>query len=89
MAFRIWKQHVPIADSLTIEMPQGAQILCVQIQSGLPVIWMRVEETAPKVDRALRWRGTGHQADDVGAYVGTIQSDDGALVFHLFDKGEI
>lgn len=88
MAFRIWKQSVPISDALTVSIPQGAQILCVQIQHGQPTIWMRVEETAPLVDRALRWRGTGHNADDVGAYVGTIQLDGGSLVFHLFDKGE-
>lgn len=88
MAMRIWKQDVPISDSLTISMPQGAAILCVQVQHGAPVIWMRCDEDAPMVDRSLRWRGTGHKADDVGVYVGTIQLAGGDLVFHLFDKGE-
>lgn len=88
----IWKLQLPIADEIRLQMPQGAQILCVQLQHGEPTIWVRCDDDpafANRVHRVLQWRGTGHNADGTGDYVGTIQQWGGDLVFHLFDKGEI
>lgn len=92
MARTIWKLPLPVADEITLQMPQGAEILCLQMQHDKPTIWVRCDDDpafANRVQRVLQWRGTGHNADGTGAYVGTVQLDDGALVFHLFDKGEI
>lgn len=36
-------------------------------------------------DRGLEVRGTGHQADKLGRYIGTVQLDNGMLVFHYFE----
>jgi len=91
MAQTIWKLPLPMADELRLQMPQGAEILCVQLQAGIPTIWVRCDDDpafAGRVHRVLQWRGTGHNADGTGAYVGTVQLEGGALVFHLFDKGE-
>jgi hypothetical protein len=33
--------------------------------------------------------GTGHQIDEPGVYVGTAHIHSGALVFHVFDHGEV
>ena len=87
---RVFKYAVPVAGYYTIaKMPHNAEILTVQMQRGEPFVWAMVDdEDAPKYQRIFRWLGTGHPADDAGKYVGTIQLDGGALIFHLFDGGE-
>jgi len=71
-----------------LEMPQGAQVLTVQMQDGTPCLWARVD-----TDRALEWRsfdvyGTGHEMPDDPrlVYVATFQMDGGALVWHVFES---
>ncbi len=90
----IYKYPVTLDDSV-IHMPMGAKILDVQTQSpdNLPFIWVLIDTNLPKVDRHFRVYGTGHTvssiAVDYAEYVGTFQTHDGALVFHLFDLGEV
>lgn len=79
----IFKYAIGITEEISIPMPVGAEILCVQEQRGFPCIWARINERAAMAPRAFQWRGTGHPADGTGRYVGTIQL--GALVFHLFE----
>lgn len=85
----VYKYHAPIpVDDKTIEisMPAGAQILCVQIQDGFPQIWARVNPSLDKETKRFRWFATGQPMEGgIGLYVGTIQSQDGRLVFHLFE----
>jgi hypothetical protein len=81
----IYKYAAPIDDNLTITMPAGAEVLCVQMQGGGPQVWALVDPSAAKQARGFCWRGTGHPADNLGRYVGTVQMRDGALVFHLFE----
>lgn len=80
----IYKYAAGVSDDLTIEMPVGAEVLCVQVQNG-PQIWARVDPSAPRELRRFHWRGTGHSADGCGRYIGTVQAMNGALVFHLFE----
>lgn len=72
-----------LADHLEIEMPTGAEVLCVQLQNGKPMIWARVDSSAQKEQRCFRWCGTGHSADGCHGYIGTVQMN--GLVFHLFE----
>lgn len=84
----IYKYDCDVTDNVSIEMPVGAEVLCVQVQPDTgPKIWALVDPSAavPKELRRFHWRGTGHQADGLGRYVGTVQAMDGALVFHLFE----
>ena len=82
---RIWKYQIPLKDSFTINMPSGADVLCVQLQGGLPTIWAAVNPEAPLLDVAFVLHGTGHQvSDEAGPYIGTFQLSNG-LVFHLFE----
>lgn len=81
----IYKYTAPIIDELTIAMPTDTEVLCVQIQDGLSQIWAKVDPDKGLVERRFYWRGTGHPADGLGRYVGTVQMHDGALVFHLFE----
>lgn len=83
---RVFKYAAPVADDVSIEMPVGAEVLCVQVQGDGPQIWARVDPSAtPTITRRFVWVGTGHPADRCGRYIGTVQSMDGALVFHLFE----
>jgi hypothetical protein len=67
------------------------------VQHGQPCIWARVvvDKDHPLRERWFRVAGTGHPlegtmpSDHDGDYVGTFQLSDGALVFHVFDCGEL
>lgn len=82
---RIFKYPAPLSDSLLVEMPRRAQVLTVQVQHGQPQIWALVEDDGSAVARTFRWVGTGHTLERDGNYVGTVQLEGGALVFHLFE----
>ena len=85
----VYKYSVPYADDVEIEMPQGAQVLSVQLQHGKPTLWALVEDTHPTTLRCFFWRATGDPLRRHRAYakfIGTVQ--DNNLVFHLFDMGE-
>ncbi len=84
----IWKFPFDIAGDFELEMPDGARILAVQSQTGIPCLWAACDPAAPKVKRRFRLAGTGHQTTFDGLeHVGTFQMADGALVWHLFDAG--
>jgi hypothetical protein len=92
----VYKYAAPLIDAFHVEMPVGAEVLCVQMQGGAPQIWAMVDPGPgwPVEYRWFRWRGTGHPADGVGRYVGTVQVLSTAferpssipLVFHLFEE---
>jgi len=84
---KIFKYGVPLTHSFTLDMPESASILDVQVQAGRPVIWALVDPDAPTQRREFRIYGTGHPIDDTinSAYIGTFQSLSDALVFHLFE----
>lgn len=86
MTQRIFKYHIEVVDRQTIAMPQGARILCVQIQTGMPCLWAMVDDEAPLAARDIHIRGTGHDCAgaEAFAYIGTFQMP--GLVFHVFDN---
>jgi hypothetical protein len=82
----IWKYPLQVTDEQVIDAPEGAEALTVQMQSGTPCLWMRVDPASPKMPRKIITHGTGHRVQDTtGRYIGTYQLDGGALVFHVFD----
>jgi len=78
----IWK--FPVTDSsVDIAIPQGARILCLQMQAGQPCIWAEVDIEAPAITRTAHIVMTGQgYASCPGEYCGTVQ--DGAYVLHIF-----
>lgn len=84
----IWKFHVPVDSHIAVMMPEGAEVLSVQVQPGQPQVWAVVDPEAPLMPRTFFWRGTGHAmgAAEGCRYVGTIQVASGDLVFHLFEQ---
>jgi len=85
----IWKFPLRVTDSQLVLMPEGAKILCVQVQDATPCLWAKIDPNLAPTPRKIETRGTGH---DVGPqcdhYIGTYQLHGGALVFHVFDDSE-
>lgn len=86
MARAVWKFGVPLGDVVTIDMPEGAQILHVQAQNDIPCMWALVDPLAQRVSRRFRFAGTGHEISESPLeHVGSFFMREGALVFHLFE----
>lgn len=85
---RVYKYELPVSDWASVVMPEGAEVLCVQVQHGVPCIWARVTIGSPPLVHHFRVAGTGHDlGSNVGKYIGTIQLDGGHRVFHVFADG--
>lgn len=86
-------QAVKMPRYQAVKMPRRARILSVQMQ-GISdgyrriTLWALVEPDAPMVARRLVVIGTGWEQDFAGLmYLATLQ--DGDLVWHVFDGGEV
>lgn len=86
----VYKYVVDVADTVTVQMPHGAELLHLDMQMGLPCIWALVDTDQKEVPHQFAWRGTGHDCSGLRAdqHVGTVLLHSGRLVFHLFDLGE-
>jgi len=83
----IYKYLVPIVDYFDLDMPEDAHILDFQVQNGHACLWALIWTQRAPERRYFRIIGTGHRVPDEGSpkYVGTIQTDNGRLVWHLFE----
>ncbi len=82
----IWKFPLKVEDRVMIAMPKGAQILCVQVQYGIPCIWAAVEDNGVWEERHFYISGTGHPIEYDTSYVGTFQLCDGSFIGHVFEE---
>jgi hypothetical protein len=82
----IWKYTLEPGRT-KLQMPQGAQVLTAQMQHGDLCVWAKVDPSRPLELRLFDVYGTGHTmpADPRHCYVGTVQADGGALVWHVFE----
>ena len=83
---KIFKYPVTIGD-FTLELPQNAQILTVQIQNREPFMWIEINPELPTKKRYFAVHGTGHDIPDATEkkYIGTFQDAEGILIWHLFE----
>ena len=76
---------------MTFELPAGAEILTVQMQSGSPYIWVLLDTDVPGIDRHFfvyrTGKDLGRERNDL-AYIGTFQIPEDQSVFHLFEVKE-
>ena len=83
---RIWKYALPMSDVAIVDMPCGAEVLCVQMQRGEPYLWCKCSIHTKKEARTFFVVGTGHPMPcDAGRYVGTFQFHESVLVFPVFE----
>ena len=84
----IWKYKIPLEDKFSLELPKDAVILTVQIQQGVPQLWVMVN-TENEVEKRYFWlQGTGqeiYETDRVMKYINTFQLYGSALILHLFE----
>lgn len=81
----IWKY--PLAPRCTHEMPAGAQILTVQEQDGVPMLWALVDPDLPMEGRVFVVVQTGERFDGYGLrYIGTFQTN---FVYHAFEQAPV
>jgi hypothetical protein len=83
----IWKFPLRLRDEQVIEIPQPADLLCVQTQDDNAMLWAMVDPEADKRPVTIYCVGTGHLTDDVDrlTYLGTTQHFGGRFVGHWFD----
>jgi len=78
----IWKFQFEISDEIIIEMPEGSEILSIQVQGGMPTLWAICDPSRKNYNRVLSCYGTGHKVRYTQNYIGTIQIN--GFVWHLF-----
>ena len=85
---QVWKYDVQTTDEFTIEMPEDARVLTVQMQHGTPKLWALVNPKSPLRKRRFWLAGTGRDIPfpQTLRHVGTFQAHGGDLVFHLFER---
>lgn len=84
----IWKYSLDAEDIQTLMMPEGAQILTAQMQGNALCLWAMVNPEKAKEKREIEVFGTGHPGSDAvpRRYIGTVQMQGGALVWHIFER---
>ena len=84
---KIWKYELSRASmSTTISTPTNSKILTVQVQKGVPVVWVLCSEELSEEDHEIVIYKTGHSVpDEPGRYIGTFQMCDGLVIFHAFE----
>lgn len=87
---RIQKYRIlEVKDEVEFNMPEGAEVLCVQCMYDYIFIWAAVEMDAKAEVRKFRLVRDGHEFDMEGVeYVGTAQMYGGQLVWHVFEVVE-
>jgi hypothetical protein len=93
----IWKFDLDVNDSVDVEMPQGAMLLAAGTQNprdpSVIQVWAMIDDTEPTVAHRFLIAGTGHDLSGPewpnARYLGTVLASNGALVWHVFDAGEV
>ena len=83
----IWKYPIGLSiEPVVHSMPEGAQILTVQVQQDVITLWAMVDPDQPRTDRRFVVWGTGHRHSDAEklTYIGSVQM--GPFVWHIFEE---
>jgi hypothetical protein len=85
----IHKYPFEISDHICLFIKDAnAQILSLQMQNGVPCLWVLHDLSKPVFDRKFVLYGTGYPLpDNPGVFIGTFQYT--ALVFHLFETTSV
>ena len=83
----IHKHAVFLGGTFSIDLPEGAVFLSVQVQHGKAQMWFRVDDSRPLRRQVFGVCGTGCEIPSQVAhapFLGTFQLEDGAFVLHVF-----
>ena len=83
----IWKYKLDIKHVNHIDVPEFGKVLCVQVQGGVPCVWIKVNPANPLVKREFNVYFTGEECDCLdGEYIDTFQINE--LVFHVYGESQ-
>ncbi len=81
----IWK--FKLEQETELDMPAGAEVLCVRGQGDGIFLWALVNPENLKEKRCFVSLGTGHDVLDIPLkFVGTAFLEHGPLVIHIFER---
>lgn len=84
----IFKYPLQLREEQTILLPEGAEILSIQLQDDIPTLWTMLDRGGKEaVNHRIRMVGTGWAFEAKGRlkFLSTVQTRDG-LVFHFFEE---
>jgi hypothetical protein len=85
----IYKYKLKLAEVVEVEMPTDARVLTAQTQGVHVWIWAIIDtDPRDKEKRRFAVLKTGQQIGlntDVLTHVGSVQFDEGGLVYHVFE----
>lgn len=85
---KVYKYPVETKRLFKINMPQGARVLKVENQRGIPCLWALVNPDAVLFPRYFLLAATGqdieYDAEDL-EFISTFQVDGGTFIFHIFE----
>lgn len=84
----IWKFPLKMQGVQTLDIPEGAVILHIELQYGQVCVWALVNPKAKKTHRTFAMYGTG-QLLDVSAeeeHIFTFSQDEGSFIWHVFER---
>ncbi len=90
MTKTIFKYPLRMADTQSVEMPKGAEVLSVQSQGETLCLWALVNTKRPNEKRVFEVFGTGNPIHcDTGIerkFIATAQMPNLPLVWHVFER---
>ncbi len=89
MKRKIYKYPLEMVDTQIVAMPEGAQIISVQMQGDTLCLWaiVDIEPELPVTNRQIEIIGTGNLFMQTNRlYIATAQC--GPLVWHVFERFE-
>lgn len=91
MLKEVWKFPLSGVEGQTIDAPEGAEFLSVQLQGEAPVVWALVDPKRGTVGRKLISISTGDPiaAASLGRFLGTYQLHGGNRVWHVFEAAAV
>jgi hypothetical protein len=82
----IWKYNLQVTEEHILQIPEGSQILSLQLQGTQPVLWVLVDESRLPLKRRMYTYSVGKQLTPPPAgqtYVGTYQLSP-TMAYHVF-----
>lgn len=82
---KIFKYSIETTDRQHIDLPIEREVLCIQMQSGIPRIWVKADYDTEMESVLFEVFGTGHEIKGGinRIYIGTYQCYG---VYHLFER---
>ncbi len=86
---KVFKYEVPIDDCFSLDLPEEATVLHVEVQHEIPQLWALINpNTSIKTTRRFRLAGTGHEITeraDKLQHIGSLLMRGGGVVWHVFE----